>query len=91
MAALKGWFARIFVNRLRLTNHPADFFMIIFLADISVFPIGIGWLLPEALLLALFLRLLSTVGAKNVFRDSPEKAALAHFRVFNATGGDLVG
>jgi len=89
MAALKGWLARIFVNRLKLTNHPADFFMLIFLGDISVFPVGVGWLLPEALLLALLLRLLSSVGARTAFRDTRNKATLSQFQILNAAGGDL--
>jgi len=70
MAALKGWLARIFVNRLKVTKHPSDFFMVVFLADISLFPIGIGWLLPEALLVALFIRFVSRIGAHTVFRET---------------------
>jgi len=76
-AALKGWLARIFVNRLKITNHPADFFMVVFLADISVFPVGVGWLLPEALLVALLLRFVSSIGAGKVFRDSRRITILA--------------
>jgi oligosaccharide repeat unit polymerase len=91
MAVLKGWLARIFVNRLKLTGHPADFFMIIFLADISIFPIGIGWLLPEALLLAVLLRLLSSIGARAVFRDTRNHATLDQFQSFSEAGSDLVG
>jgi hypothetical protein len=72
-AALKGWLARIFVNRLKFTKHPADFFMVVFLADISVFPIGIGWLLPEALLVAMFIRFTSRIGAHTVFRETQKR------------------
>ena len=35
MAAFRGWLAHIFVKRLRLTRHPADFIVLAFLADIS--------------------------------------------------------
>jgi hypothetical protein len=73
-AAFRGWLARVFVNRLRLTNHPADFFMVVFLADIPIFPVGIGWLLPEALGVALCLRFFSRMGAKKTFRESRKKA-----------------
>lgn len=66
---LRGWLARVFVNRLKVTKHPADFFMIVFLADVSVFPLGIGWLLPEALLIAGFLRFASSLGAGKVYRE----------------------
>jgi hypothetical protein len=76
MAVLKGWLARIFVNRLKLTKHPADFFMVVFLADIAVFPVGVGWLLPEALLVAVLLRYASSIGAGKVYRERRE-AALA--------------
>jgi hypothetical protein len=70
---LRGWLARIFVNRLKVTHHPADFFMVAFLADIGLFPIGTGWLLPEALCVALFLRFVSRIGAPKVFRDIQRK------------------
>jgi hypothetical protein len=69
MAALKGWLARIFVNRLKFTKHPADFFMVVFLADVAVFPVGVGWLLPEALLVAVLLRYASSIGAGKVYRE----------------------
>jgi hypothetical protein len=61
------------VNRLKFTKHPADFFMVVFLADISVFPIGIGWLLPEALLVAMFIRFTSRIGAHTVFRETQKR------------------
>ena len=70
-AMLRGWMARIFVNRLNCSHHPADFFLVAFLANISLIPVGgIGWLLPEALLIAFFIRFASTVGANKVFRES---------------------
>jgi oligosaccharide repeat unit polymerase len=73
-AAFKGWLARIFVNRLAMTNHPADFFMVVFLADVSVFPTGIGWLWPEALCVAVLLRFFSSVGAATAFRETVNTA-----------------
>jgi hypothetical protein len=66
---LKGWLARCFVNRLAFTKHPADFFMVAFLADIPLFPLGVGWLLPEAIAVTLVLRFLSTLGAKKTYLE----------------------
>jgi hypothetical protein len=68
-AALRGWLARVFVDRLGQTRHPADFIMIAFLADIALFPIGIGWPFPETLLVAMGLRFLSSIGANKVYRE----------------------
>jgi len=73
VAALRGWLARIFVNRLKMTKHPADFFVVVFLADVSIFPLGVGWLLPEALLVAVFLRFVSRIGVKTVFRETQKR------------------
>ena len=88
MAALKGWLARIFVNRLRFTKHPADFFMVVFLADVAVFPVGIGWLLPEALLVTVLLRYASSFGATKVYRERSPGAVTAHpQRLRPADGG----
>jgi hypothetical protein len=78
---LRGWLARVFVNRLKVTHHPADFFMVAFLADVSLFPIGTGWLLPEALLVAVFLRWVSRIGARKVYRELPRGAVLAQPRM----------
>lgn len=70
-AILRGWLARIFVTRLRLSRHPSDFFMLAFLANVSLIPVGgIGWLFPEALLITLFLRFASSLGAQKLFRES---------------------
>jgi hypothetical protein len=77
VAALRGWLARIFVNRLAFTKHPADFLMLVFLADISIFPTGVGWLLPEALLAAVFLRWVSRIGARKVYRERPQGMVMA--------------
>ena len=91
MAALKGWLARIFVNRLKLTKHPADFFVVVFLADISVFPVGVGWLLPEALLVAVLLRWASRIGAGKVYRERQQGAVLVQPRMLRqADGGSPV-
>jgi O-antigen polymerase len=87
VAALKGWLARIFVNRLKLTKHPADFFVVVFLADISVFPVGVGWLLPEALLVAVFLRWASRIGAGKVYRERQPGAVFVQPRPLRQAGG----
>jgi hypothetical protein len=69
-AALRGWLARVFVRRLTYSRHPADFFLVAFLAEISLFPVGaVGWLLPEALLAAVFLRFASCLGTDKVYRE----------------------
>ena len=68
-AALRGWLARVWVRRLAHTRHPADFLMVAFLADISVFQIGTGWLLPETLLIAIFLRFASSLGTGRTYRE----------------------
>ena len=69
-AMIRGWLARIFVRRLRGTQHPADFFMVAFLANVSLFPVGgVGWLLPEAFLAAIFIRFVSRIGSDAVYRD----------------------
>jgi hypothetical protein len=68
-AALRGWLAHLFVHRLRLTRHPADFVLVAFLADVSLFPIGAGWLLPETIVVAILLRAVSCVGADLVYRE----------------------
>jgi hypothetical protein len=87
-AALKGWLARVFVNRLKLTKHPADFFMVVFLAEVSVFPVGAGWLLPEALLVAVFLRLASSLGAGKVYRERQQAPALVQPRMLRQADGE---
>jgi hypothetical protein len=68
--AIRGWLARVFVHRLNGSKHPADFFMVAFLANIPLFAVGaVGWLLPEAFLVAFLLRFASQVGAEAVYRD----------------------
>jgi hypothetical protein len=69
-AGLRGWLARIFVNRVRLTRHPADFYLLAFFADISLFSVGgVGWLLPEAIVVAALLCMTSCFGAEKVYRE----------------------
>jgi hypothetical protein len=69
-ALLRGWMARVFVYRLDCTRHPADLFMVAFLANVSLFPVGGGvWYLPEALFVTMFLRFASCLGAKTVYRE----------------------
>jgi hypothetical protein len=78
----RGWLARVFVNRLKITHHPADFLMVAFLADVGLFPVGVGWFFPEALLIALFLRFLSSIGADTVYRDSKTRTMSVHPQMF---------
>ena len=69
-AMLRGWLARVFVSRLSYSRHPSDFVLVAFLAEISLFPVGaVGWLLPEALTVAFFLRFVSCFGAGKVYRE----------------------
>jgi hypothetical protein len=76
-AILRGWLARIFVNRLNGSRHPADFFMIAFLADVTVFPVGgLGWFITGAILVALLLRKISTIGAGRIYRDRQKRRVL---------------
>jgi hypothetical protein len=76
-ALLRGWLARVFVNRLKSSKHPADFFMIAFLADVSLFPVGgLGWFITGAILVALLLRWISTIGAGRIYRDRQKRPVL---------------
>jgi len=68
-SALKGSLADIFVDRLRSQRHPADFFVVAFLADITLIPTGSGWLLPEVIFVALLMRWASCWGAVQIYRD----------------------
>jgi hypothetical protein len=68
-AAFRGWLARTFVDRLRQTNHPGDFVMVAFLAGMSLFPVGTGWLLPETIALVFVVRFLSSMGGGPVYRE----------------------
>jgi len=72
---LRGWLARVFVNRLKVTHHPSDFFMVAFLADVGLFPGAAGWFLPGALLVAVALRFVSRIGAGKVYRDPQKKTS----------------
>lgn len=69
-AALRGWLARVFAGRLRFSRHPADFVLFIFMASVSIFAVGgIGWLLPEVLVVAVLLRFASGVGSDKIYRE----------------------
>ena len=68
--AIRAWMARTFKGRLAISRHPADFFLLAFAANIQLIPVGgIGWLLPEALVIALFLRVASGIGATKLCRE----------------------
>jgi hypothetical protein len=70
-AFIRGWLARIFVGRLTFSRHPADFVMVAFFAEISLFPVGgVGWPLPESLAVAAFLCYASRFGANKVYRET---------------------
>src|SRR5260370_18979976 len=66
---LRGWLARVFGNRLKITHHPADFFMVPFLAHVGLFPVGTGWFLSGAILVAVLLSRVSRIGADKGYRD----------------------
>jgi hypothetical protein len=68
-AAFRGWLARIFVDRLSKTRHPADFVMVAFLGGVSLFNVGVGWMLPETVFVFLLVRYLSTWGPGPVYRE----------------------
>ena len=69
-AIIRGWLARACAARLRRLHHPADFVLFAFVANVSIFPVGgVGWLLPEAIAVAVFLRFASGIGAEKVFRE----------------------
>lgn len=69
-AFIRGWFARIFVSRLSFSRHPADFVLVAFFAEISLFPVGgVGWLLPESVAVAAFLCYASRFGVRRVYRE----------------------
>ena len=69
-SALRGWLGRVFVNRLNVTHHPADFFMVAFLAEVSLFPVGgLGWFLPGAFFMVLFLRFASSIWGKTTYKE----------------------
>jgi len=69
-SALTGWLARISVNRLRITHHPADLILVAFMADVTLFPVGGGgWFFPETLLVVLLVRYISCFGADTVYRE----------------------
>jgi O-antigen polymerase len=79
-AAFRGWLARIFVNRLRQTKHPGDFVIMTFLAGVPLFSVGAGWLLPETVIAALFVRYLSSLGNGPTYRElrKPQDPPVVH-------------
>lgn len=86
-AALRGWLTRVWVQRLQHTRHPADFLMLAFLCGISVFTIGTGWLFPETLLIAMFLRFASSLGSGRTYREHIRyKPVLSVHRPLLSTG-----
>ncbi|MFZ1006128.1 MAG: hypothetical protein WAN65_04795 [Candidatus Sulfotelmatobacter sp.] len=69
-AFIRGWLAQVFVSRLSFSRHPADFVLVVFFAEISLFPVGgVGWLLPESVALAAFLCYASRIGVRRVYRE----------------------
>jgi hypothetical protein len=69
-AAIKGWLARVSVDRLAVTRHPADLILVAFMADVTLFPVGSsGWFLPETLLVVVLIRYISCLGADKVCRE----------------------
>jgi hypothetical protein len=90
-AALRGWLARLWVDRLKHTWHPSDFLVVAFLADVVVFPIGTGWLLPETLLVATFLRYVSCFGAPKIYHEQVRRRGSALPRGGSEPVGGLEG
>jgi hypothetical protein len=64
LATLTGWLARRFVSQLRLTQHPSDFILVVFLAGVPLIPVGgAAWLFPEMIVLAGLTRYVTRIGA----------------------------
>lgn len=60
-AALGGMLLRLFVIRLREYRSPADFVVVLFLCGVSIIPGGLGYMLPEHLIIAIVIALLLRV------------------------------
>jgi len=60
-AAVTGILLKLFMTRLRRHRDPSDFIVVLFLANVVVIPSGVGYTLPEHLLLALFVSLILRV------------------------------
>jgi hypothetical protein len=84
-SALRGWLARIFVDRLRQTKHPGDFVMVAFLGGVSIFPVGTSWLFPEALCVVFLVRFLSTLGKGPIYRELIRSKPPASYRLEGPT------
>lgn len=57
-----GYFSAYFENRLRGARSSGDFVMYIFFSGVVLLPIGVGYLLPEHAMCAVFLNLLRRIG-----------------------------
>ena len=57
-AVISGALLKIFVTRLRYYRNPADFVMVLFLAEVPLLSVGAGYLLIEHMLLALLVALI---------------------------------
>jgi hypothetical protein len=57
-SAITGVLLKFFVSRLRTYQSPADFVVVLFLCGVSVIPGGVGYMLPEHLIIAVGLALL---------------------------------
>lgn len=55
---LIGWLAKLFVMRVQKYRSPPDFILLMFLCGIPVIPSGVGYTLPEHIVLALGLAFL---------------------------------
>ncbi len=56
-AVVTGVLLKIFMVRLKKYRDPSDFIMVLFLANVVVIPTGVGYTLPEHLVLAFLLSL----------------------------------
>lgn len=66
---LTGVLLKIFVVRLKEHRDPSDFIIVLFLANVSVIPSGVGYTLPEHLFLAVLVSVLLRL--RIVFRREP--------------------
>lgn len=79
-AALGGVLLKIFVTRLREYRSPCDFIAVLFLCGVSIIPGGVGYMLPEhlvlAILVAFVLRLRLTIQSSRAAIE-PDMAGIA--------------
>ncbi|MGC2047294.1 MAG: hypothetical protein WA635_01595, partial [Gallionella sp.] len=57
-AVISGALLKIFVTRLRYYRNPADFVMVLFLAEVPLLSVGAGYLLIEHMFLAVLVALI---------------------------------